>query len=136
MRGRSGVTPDSEIAWKGSEKPIVIFDAISIRVTVRNAKHPTVLLPISIENTSSAMSIVKMPFTLAALVGFHITYTSPNSSAEGKPVAEGRIRVTHFLPIIKVRFECYRLLQKHLLNHISVLVLDDYSRGNCHHNRQ
>jgi protein-S-isoprenylcysteine O-methyltransferase Ste14 len=43
------------------------------------------------------MSLMKIPFTLAALAGIHITYTTPNptSEGEGKRVAEGQIRLTH-----------------------------------------
>jgi hypothetical protein len=63
------------------------------------------------------MSLMKIPFTLAALAGIHTTFTPPNpaSEGEGKRVAEGQIRLTHLVPIVRVTYQC-RLLHKHLLN--------------------
>jgi protein-S-isoprenylcysteine O-methyltransferase Ste14 len=52
------------------------------------------------------MSLIKIPFILAAIAGMHITLTAPQVPPplehESLAKAEGRIRVTHIVPIVKV----------------------------------
>jgi protein-S-isoprenylcysteine O-methyltransferase Ste14 len=48
------------------------------------------------------MSIAKMPFTIAALVGLHVTYTTPNPASEGEgKLAGGEYRLPYFFPLIR-----------------------------------
>ncbi|KAF8230947.1 hypothetical protein L208DRAFT_1279757 [Tricholoma matsutake] len=52
------------------------------------------------------MSLMKLPFTIAVIASLHVTHTTPNptSEGEGKRVAEGWIRIPHFVLISKYLF--------------------------------